>query len=130
MGDQTFATAAEKVVAVAKSALGMPVEYGGAGPGSFDTSGLVYFCFSECGISAPRLVSAQSTFGTAVEKDDLQPGDVVFFSIDQEGVAEYVGIYIGNGSFIAARSSTSKVEVLSMGSSYFTERYVCARRFT
>ena len=62
-------------------------------------------------------------------RKDLKPGDVVFFSIDTEGKAEYVGIYIGGDTFIAARSSQNSVGELYMSSSYWQERYVGARRY-
>jgi peptidoglycan endopeptidase LytF len=90
---------------------------------------LIYFCFQESGISVPRLVSDQASYGTAVDKADLKPGDVLFFSVDTPGKAEYVGIYIGSGGFIAARSSTSSIGQMDMNSAYFSERYVGARRY-
>jgi cell wall-associated NlpC family hydrolase len=126
---ESYSSVGDLAAAVAKSAIGMPFEYGSAGPGTFDTSGLVYYCFKESGIRAPRLVSEQFNYGTAVEKSDLKPGDVVFFSIDTAGKAEYVGIYIGNDTFIAARSSQNSVGELYMSSSYWQERYVGARRY-
>ena len=114
---------------MAKGTLGTPYELGGNGPDSFDTSGLIYYCFGQLDISVPRTVSGQATFGTAVEKADLQPGDVVFFWTVNEGVAEYVGIYIGNGKFIAARNSQHPVSEMNMNIDYFKERYVTARRY-
>ena len=107
----------------------MPYEYGGSGPGTFDTSGLVHFCFKESGINAPRLVSEQANYGVAVEKEDLQPGDVVFFYFEEEGKPEYVGIYVGGGSFVAARSSAGTVGEMTMSSGYYADHYVGARRY-
>jgi cell wall-associated NlpC family hydrolase len=119
--------------AVAKSALGLPeakAGESGAGPGSFDTSGLVYYCFAEAGISVPRLVSEQFNYGTPIDKSELKPGDVLFFSFnaDNSGKAEYVGIYIGNDTFIATRSSQKSVGELYM-SDYWHDRFVGARRY-
>lgn len=116
------------VVAYAKSAVDVPYEFGGSGPTSFDTSGLVSYCFEESGISVPRRVSEQAEFGTEVSREDLQPGDVVFFYFENEGEAEYVGIYIGNDTFIAARSTKGSVGEINM-SGYYDERFVCARRY-
>lgn len=124
-----YSSAGEKAAAVAKSALGMPYEYGGSGPGTFDTSGLIYFCYKESGVEVPRLVSQQAAHGVNVEKSDLLPGDVVFFYFEEVGSPEYVGIYIGNGSFVAARSSAGIIDTMSMNSSYYTEHFVCARRY-
>jgi len=127
--EEVFSTVAAKVTAIAESAMGLPFEFGGSGPGSFDTSGFVYYCFQECDIPAPRLVSDQYAYGTAVAKEDLRAGDVVFFSVDNPGTAEYVGIYVGDGMFIAARSSINAIGEMSINSAYFTERYVGARRY-
>jgi len=125
-----YASVGEAAVAVAKSALGLPFEMGGAGPKTFDTSGLIQFCFKESGVSIPRLVSEQAAYGTEVSKDELKPGDVVFFSFEvNTGKAEYPGIYIGDGNFIAARSSANKIDTLSMNSGYYDGRFVCARRY-
>ena len=125
-----YSSVGEAAVAAAKSALGFPFEMGGAGPKKFDTSGLIQFCFKEAGVNIPRVVSDQAAYGTEVSIDALQPGDVVFFSFDvNSGKAEYPGIYIGGGNFIAARSSANKVDTLSMNSSYYDGRFVCARRY-
>ena len=125
-----YASVGEAAVAVAKSALGLPFEMGCNGPKKFDTSGLIQFCFKEAGVSIPRVVSDQAAYGTEVSIDELKPGDVVFFSFDiDSGKAEYPGIYIGGGNFIAARSSANKIDTLSMNSSYYDGRFVCARRY-
>ena len=118
----------EQVTALAKSLLGKKYAYGGTGPDAFDTSGLIYYCFRECDISAPRKMSDQFAYGTAVQKDALQPGDVLFFSLENAGELEYVGIYIGDNSFIAVSSSKNAVEVKALNN-YFTERLLGARRY-
>ena len=124
-----YATEQELLVATAKSAIDVPYEFGGSGPDSFDTSGLIYYCFREVGLYVPRRVSEQAVHGTEVSRDNLQPGDVVFFYTETEGEAEYVGIYIGNGKFIAARSTAGTVGEMDMNSPYYTERFVTARRY-
>lgn len=125
-----YSSVGEAAAAVAKSALGLPFEMGGAGPKKFDTSGLIQFCYKESGVSIPRLVSEQAAHGVEVSIEELQPGDVVFFSFDVgSGKPEYPGIYIGGGNFIAARSSAGKIDTLSMNSSYYDGRFVTARRY-
>ena len=126
---EDYATDQDLVVATVKSAVDVPYEFGGDGPTSFDTSGLVYYCFAEAGISVPRRVSEQAAYGTEVSRDDLQPGDAVFFYLEEEGEAEYVGIYIGGGKFIAARSTAGTVGEMDMNSSYYADRFVTARRY-
>lgn len=127
---ETDNTVGLAVVAVAKTALGKPYAAGGNGPDSFDTSGFVSYCFRENGISVPRGTSTLFGAGTAVEKEDLQAGDVVFFYQSNPGKAEYVGIYTGDGTFIAVSSSQNAVLERKMNSSYYTEHYVAARRYT
>lgn len=128
-GDAPDDTLGLAIVAVARSALGKAYAPGGNGPDSFDTSGFVSYCFRENGISVPRGTSALFAAGEAVEKEDLQPGDVVFFYQGTPGKAEYPGIYTGDGTFIAVSSSQEKVLERSMTSSYYTEHYVAARRY-
>lgn len=119
----------DAVAALAQAQLGKPFLMGGTGPDEFDASGLIYYCFRENGIDPPRLVSGQSSFGQHVDKENLQPGDVLFFWTENPGEAEYVGIYIGGGKFIAARNSKYPVSEMGLNTDYFTERFVCARRF-
>lgn len=118
------------IVAVAKDAVGKPYAQGGAGPDTFDTSGLISYCFRQCGISVARRTSTLFESGEAVAKEALQPGDVVFFYLETPGKAEYVGIYTGENTFIAVSSSQNAVLERRMDNSYYTEHYVAARRYT
>ena len=77
----------------------------------------------------PRTVKEQAGFGEEVEKEDLLPGDVVFFYNDDPEKIQYCGIYIGDGYFIAARKTGYPVSEMFMNGNYYTERYMCARRF-
>lgn len=114
-------TAAEQV--------GKPYKYGTAGPDSFDTSGLVQYCFKQCGISVPRSNSALAETGYIVGKEEILPGDAVFFWSSTPGTAEYLGIYIGNGMVVAAMNSSKPVIEFNMNSTYYTEHFVFVRRF-
>lgn len=122
-------TLAGKVAALAKSLVGTDYEFGGQGPDTFDTTGLVYYCFRQSGVEAPRGLSGQSGYGREVPKDQLQPGDVVFFWMSTPGQIEYVGIYVGGGQFVAARKPGTPTSFMDFGSEYFTERYMTARRY-
>jgi len=119
----------QAVAQLALAQVGKPYQHGGQGPDGFDTSGLVYYCFQENGLSVSRLVSGQAAGGQAVEKEQLQPGDVVFFWTENEGEAEYVGLYVGNGKFVAARHSDKPVTEMDLSTGYFAQRFVCARRY-
>lgn len=120
----------QKIVTVAKSTLGKPEAFAGSGPDGFDTTGLVYYCFRQCEIAAPRDLDSQFQFGQAVPLDALQPGDVVFFYLENPGDAEYVGIYTGNDNFIAVSSSKESVVERYMGGDYYAERFIGARRYS
>lgn len=117
------------VAELARAQKDKPYLHGGAGPDAFDTSGLVYYCFKENGLSVSRLVSGLAAGGEAVEKDALLPGDVVFFWTEQEGQPEYVGIYLGEGKFIAARHGDKPAAIMDLSAGYFAQRFVCARRY-
>lgn len=127
------ATTGQKIVAAARSVVGKKYSYGGEGPDEFDTSGLVYYCLGLCDITVQHSVSGQYAEGEAVTRENLEPGDIVFFYLENPGEPEYVGIYIGDGEFIAASSSNEEVEVKKMtyaGNSYFAERFIGGRRYT
>ena len=80
------------------------------------------------GISIPRTSLAQSNSGKPVSKSDLQVGDLVFFKTTSAPVG-HVGIYVGNGQFIHAPNKSKPVKYDSLSSSYYSSRYVCARRY-
>ena len=128
--DEPASSLGDRVAELATDLVGSKYEYGGSGPKTFDTSGLVYYCFQENDVDVPRALSKQAKFGEKVSKEDLQPGDVLFFWTSEEGKVQYVGIYIGGGEFVAARNSEKPVSILGLNTKYFTERFLFARRFT
>lgn len=120
------------VVAKAKEYLGYPYVYGKAGPKSFDCSGFTSYIYKLMGYSINRTASTQlNGNGTPVAREDLQPGDLVFFrDYSCTKSASHVGIYIGNGQFIHASSSRSAsgVKISSLSETWYANRYVGARR--
>ena len=119
----------EAVAEIARQQVGKPYQYGAAGPDMFDTSGLVQYCYAQVGISIPRSNSSLAKFGYVVDKEDLRPGDAVFFWSKEPGVPEYLGIYVGDGIVIAAMNQSKPVIEFNMNSNYYTEHFVCIRRF-
>ena len=117
-----------KLVLKAKSKLGCKYVWGSTGPNTFDCSGLTSWVHKQMGISIPRTSLAQSRSGKAVNKSDLQVGDLVFFKTTSAPVG-HVGMYVGNGQFIHAPNSRSVVKIDSLSSSYYSKRYVNARRY-
>ena len=111
------------VVGAAMSELGTPYVWAGSGPGGFDCSGLVSYAYSQVGVSLPHSSYAMWGDGTSVPKDQLQPGDIVFF----DGLG-HVGIYIGGGEFVHAPHTGTVVQVSSLDSGSYASSYVGARR--
>jgi peptidoglycan DL-endopeptidase CwlO len=106
---------------IAMKYLGVPYVWGGSTPGGFDCSGLVIYVYEQLGISLPHYAAAQYGFGTAVSRDQLQPGDLVFF----DGL-NHVGIYIGGGEMVHAPETGDVVKITALAD--FGAGYVGARR--
>lgn len=120
----------EKMAQMAKSYVGYKYVYGGANPSTgFDCSGLVYYICGQLGYSVNRTADNQIYNGVAVEKANLQPGDLVFFTNYQtnKGIG-HVGIYIGNNQFVHASTPTTGVIISSLSEATYVKRYVGARR--
>jgi peptidoglycan DL-endopeptidase CwlO len=116
--------------ALAGTALGLrgiPYRNGGSDPSGFDCSGFTQFVFAQYGIALPREVREQFRVGTAVKPDDLAAGDIIFFTTTDPGPS-HVAIAIGGDEFVHAPSSTGVVRVEHLSSSYWSPRYLGARR--
>jgi peptidoglycan DL-endopeptidase CwlO len=111
------------VVAVALSQLGTAYVWGGAAPGGFDCSGLVMWAYAQVGVSLPHSSYAQYGYGVPVSRDELAPGDLVFF----DGLG-HVGIYIGGGQFVHAPHTGDVVKISSLSESWYAATYAGARR--
>jgi cell wall-associated NlpC family hydrolase len=114
------------VVSVALQYLGIPYKWAGATPlTGFDCSGLVQYVFAQLGVPLPHNTVAQwnSSNAVSVPRDQLQPGDLVFFD-----KLDHVGIYIGDGNFIDAPHTGAFVRVDSLGSAWATANYDGAKR--
>lgn len=120
---------AVQIIEYARSLLGCKYRYGGTSPSGFDCSGFVQYVFNHFGISLNRVAADQATQGTKISKENLQPGDLVFFNGGSGGKINHVGLYIGNGSFIHASSGSNyKVIISDLNSGSYVRRYVTARR--
>ncbi|MBN2898436.1 MAG: C40 family peptidase [Clostridia bacterium] len=125
---------AANLISIAKSKLGCPYAWAQEGPNSFDCSGFAKYCFKQAyGIDLPHSASAISQKGTRVSKSELQAGDLVFFATSGSGSVNHVGIYIGNGDFIHASSSSSnghQVHINSVTTGYYSTAYKWAQRLS
>jgi cell wall-associated NlpC family hydrolase len=98
------------VIKTALAQVGKPYIYGSMGPTGFDCSGLTAFAFAAGGITLPHSSAAQSTMGVRVPRSQLRPGDLVFFY----SPISHVGLYLGNGMMVHARTFGSPVAVTSV----------------
>jgi cell wall-associated NlpC family hydrolase len=105
------------------SQMNTPYVWGGAAPGGFDCSGLVMWAYAQVGVSLPHSSYSQYNYGVPVSRDQLQPGDLVFF----DGLG-HVGIYIGGGQFVHAPHTGDVVKISSLSEDWYSQEYVGARR--
>jgi hypothetical protein len=101
----------QRAVRIAASELGVSYRYGGSSPSGFDCSGLVAYVYGKLGVRLPHNAAAQYSYGRAVDRSHLRPGDLVFF----HGLG-HVGLYIGRGRIIHAPQSGQRVEIQSLAS--------------
>ena len=118
-----------QAVDLAKQMLGMPYVYGCKNPSvGFDCSGLISYVAGQLGYNVGRTAQSQSAVGSYVSYDNLEPGDLVFFTGTYYcgDLITHVGIYIGNGQFIHAAGN--RVQTTSLSNAYYACRYYTARR--
>jgi len=115
----------QRIISTAKSLTGVPYLWGGTTPSGFDCSGYTQYVFKANGITLPRTSLDQFQTGTPVAFNNLQPGDLVFFSFLANGQVSHVGIYLGNNQFISATTDLG-VATYSF-SPYWKNAYVGAR---
>ncbi|WP_052330310.1 C40 family peptidase [Virgibacillus sp. MSP4-1] len=117
----------QNLITDTKNYLGVPYVWGGTTPSGFDCSGFVYYMFNKHGVDMPRDTSAGLyTKGEFVSQPELQPGDLVFYSVDSDEVT-HVGFYIGKNEWISATSSKG-IAIYSLGNSYWSDYYEGAKR--
>lgn len=111
------------VVGIAMQYLGIPYVWGGSSPSGFDCSGFVMYVYAQMGVSLPHNAAMQFGYGAPVSRDQLQPGDLVFF----DGLG-HNGIYIGGGQFIHSPHTGDVVKISSLYDSWYDARWVGGRR--
>lgn len=114
----------QAIVNTAMNYLGVPYVWGGTSPSGFDCSGLVQYVCRKNGINIARVAASQRNCGTYVSRNNLQPGDLVFFG---KGIS-HVGIYIGNGNMIHAPQTGDVVKISSINTNYRISQYAGAVR--
>jgi cell wall-associated NlpC family hydrolase len=101
MAPMGVAGAAARAVTAALSRRGDTYVFGGSKPGAFDCSGLTMWSYAQAGITLPRTSRAQFGVGRSVSKDQLQPGDLLFYGSSAAAI-HHVAMYIGNGNIVHA----------------------------
>ncbi len=126
---QRYTTAAQELVDEALGHLGIPYRFGGTSAVTgLDCSALVQRVFRNAlGLDMPRTAAEMAQVGDRIGKDDLMPGDLVFFNTMRRTFS-HVGIYLGNNQFLHAPSAGGKVRVDDMSESYWLHRFTGARR--
>ncbi|MDP3760948.1 MAG: C40 family peptidase [Ramlibacter sp.] len=125
----TVADKASNLVVTAMGSLGVPYRRGGnSAETGFDCSGFVKAMYEQTiGLVLPRRANEQAAATQAIDKKELQPGDLVFFNTMKRAFS-HVGIYVGEGKFIHSPKPGAQVRVEDMGGSYWRQRFNGARR--
>ncbi|QER42489.1 LysM peptidoglycan-binding domain-containing protein [Thermodesulfobacterium sp. TA1] len=119
----------DKFMAIAQQYEEYRYKLGGNGNGYMDCSMFVKKVFENLGLTLPRTSREQFMVGIPVPKEELIPGDLVFFVRNHRSERiSHVGIYIGNNRFIHFSSTKKGLAIDSLDSNYFKTRFVGAKR--
>ena len=126
---QTVGEKASDLVVTAMGFLGVPYRRGGqSAETGFDCSGFVRAMYEQSiGLILPRRADEQAAATQTIDRNDLKPGDLVFFNTMRRAFS-HVGIYVGDGKFIHAPRSGAQIRVEDMRVSYWKKRFNGARR--
>jgi cell wall-associated NlpC family hydrolase len=126
---ERYANKVQDLILKSLELVGINYRWGSAHPDAgLDCSGFVQFVFNDAtGKMLPRTAKEQSKAGYVVDKNELQPGDLVFFNTMRRAFS-HVGIYLGEDHFVHAPRTGKKIRVDDMSRSYWTKRYNGARR--
>jgi cell wall-associated NlpC family hydrolase len=115
------------VVAEAERFLGLPYLWAGTSGFGFDCSGLTFEVYRQLGITLPRDAADQAAAGIRVTKEELLPGDLVFFAFG--GAIDHVGIYAGGGKMLDSPQTGGAVEMVDMWGTALSTHFVSAARY-
>jgi cell wall-associated NlpC family hydrolase len=116
------------IVANAMKLLGAPYVWGGASPSGFDCSGFVWYVARQSGKTTARSSGGQYNSGSHPARNELKPGDLVFFQNTYASGISHNGIYIGNDQFVHAATEKAGVTVSSLSAQYWASHWYGATR--
>ena len=117
----------ESIVEFAIGLLGIQYRFGGQSIWGMDCSAFVQKVYAMAGINLPRTARAQAQYGVFVNKEDLRPGDLLFFQTYAR-YPSHVGIYVGDGKMIHASSAGKRIIISSIHKPYYERRFLFAKR--
>jgi gamma-D-glutamyl-L-lysine dipeptidyl-peptidase len=119
-----------EIVEQGKRFLDLPYLWGGMSSYGYDCSGFTYNMHRYVGISIPRDASDQAKQGTRIEREQLEPGDLLFFAYEEgKGAIHHVGIYAGDGRVIHSPESIKAVEIVDLNSFNLAKEHCVTRRY-
>lgn len=121
---------AQERLRVAHDALrfvGTPYVWGGTTPDGFDCSGFTQYVYAQHGVDVPRNSYDQYDMGKQVQQQELEPGDLVFFTTYAPGPS-HLGIYVGEGKFVHALNNHTGVITSMLDNEYYRNRFLGAKR--
>jgi cell wall-associated NlpC family hydrolase len=111
----------------ALSLRGTPYRNGGSDQSGFDCSGFIQYVFAQNGVQMPRGVKEQYRLGRRIRPEEIAAGDLLFFTTTEPGVS-HVGIAIDRDQFVHAPSSRGVVRVERLSQTYWSRRFLGAKR--
>ena len=113
---------------LANSLIGTSYKLGGTGPSEFDNPGFVYYCYKQNGIFIPRNAAAMAEWGTEIQDNDIEAGDILVFANDIGGDPGFVAVYIGDYKMVACSNPERPTDTLAINVDYWSSRFITARR--
>ena len=108
--------------------LGAPYVWGGSSPSGFDCSGYIWYAAKQAGKSISRGMLGEYNSGPHPSRDELKPGDLVFFQNTYSAGLSHNGIYIGNNQFVHAADEAAGVTISSLATAYWSSHWFGATR--
>ncbi len=125
----TLISVGEKITGIASTKLDLAYRAGGTSPVTgFDCSGFVQWVFARHGISLPRSARDQEYVGRKVDRNSLQPGDILIFRSPTASSGRHTAIYVGNDKFIHSPRTGKTIRYDELGNTYWRTHYLTARR--